>query len=318
MSNIAIACQGGGSHTAFTAGVLKGLIPSLAESEHELVGLSGTSGGALSALVTWYGLLDEGPESVGRRLDALWADIAAADPVDRFTNEWLVGWSRAEIMGAPVPTVSPYHLPTSGWGQRRLRRLIEQQVDFSALDDLAGERAPKLVVASVNINHGTFETFVGSEITPDVVMASMAVPDLFQAVEMNGHYHWDGLFSQNPPVRELMAVPVRRKPDELWVIQINPQTTTGEPSTLLEIADRRNELAGNLSLNQELRFIKAVNRWIEAGFLPRDRFTQTTIRRIPLGLDLPCSSKFDRSTAFLQKLLTAGEERAANFLAGLE
>jgi hypothetical protein len=45
-------------------------------------------------------------------------------------------------------------------------------------------------------------------------------------------------------VRELLET----KPDELWVIQINPTARADEPRSVLDITDRRNELAGNLSL----------------------------------------------------------------------
>lgn len=315
--NVAIACQGGGSHTAFTAGVLEGLLPALPEHDAELVGLSGTSGGAISALTAWYGTLVDGVHSVPERLDALWADIAARGPGDRVFNDWMVGLVRAHTAGAPVPTVSPYRTPTADWGQRRLGDIVDDHVDFGALPDLVGPEAPRMVVGTVNINAGKFETFVDDEITADAVLASAAVPDLFEAVEMNGHWHWDGQFSQNPPVRELMHVPVDRKPDELWVVQINPQTRVGEPTTLLEIADRRSELSGNLSLNQQLRFVETVNEWLAAGHLPEDEYTHTEVRRIQLGRELSCSTKFDRDPEFLEGLLERGAERAEDFLAGL-
>jgi predicted acylesterase/phospholipase RssA len=42
---IAIACQGGGSQTAFTAGALKALCEERIADEFEIVSMSGTSGG---------------------------------------------------------------------------------------------------------------------------------------------------------------------------------------------------------------------------------------------------------------------------------
>ena len=55
---VAIACQGGGSHTAFTAGVLSRLLDGPELDEYEIVGLSGTSGGAVCALMAWTALRD--------------------------------------------------------------------------------------------------------------------------------------------------------------------------------------------------------------------------------------------------------------------
>ena len=61
-SRVAIACQGGGSHTAFTAGVLQGLLGNL-PSDVEVVALSGTSGGAICATLAWEGLVRDDPPS---------------------------------------------------------------------------------------------------------------------------------------------------------------------------------------------------------------------------------------------------------------
>jgi len=54
------------------------------------------------------------------------------------------------------------------------------------------------------------------------------------------------------------------------------------PTTTDVIADRRNELSGNISLNQELGFIEQVNE-VGRGKLPADEFQQTAIRRIHMG-----------------------------------
>ena len=184
--------------------------------------------------------------------------------------------------------------------------------DFDRVPELLGPDSPRLVVGTVDINGGCFEAFADADVSADVLLASAAVPDLFEAVEMNGHWHWDGLFSQNPPIHELMEVPAERKPDELWVVQNNPQRRDGEPKSLLEIADRRNELSGNLSLNQELRFLERVNDWVAEGKLD-DSYRHVEVRRIELGRALSCSSKLDRSPDFLEDLFETGREHARAF-----
>ncbi|MEF8842662.1 MAG: patatin-like phospholipase family protein [Haloarculaceae archaeon] len=313
MTNVAIACQGGGSHTAFTGGVLAELLPEFAGDGHELVGLSGTSGGAMSAAAAWYAYLDGGPAAVPEAVESLWTSVAARAPADRALNTGLVSLSRARAGGAPFPEVSPYVNPATEFGRARLREVIEEHVDFDRIPDLLGPESPRLVVGTVDINGGCFEAFVDGDVTADVLLASSAVPDLFEAVEMNGHWHWDGLFSQNPPIHELMEVSAARKPDELWVVQINPQTRDGEPRSLFEIGDRRNELSGNLSLNQELRFIETVNEWVDEGKLDDEEHRHVEVRRIEFGRRLSCSSKLDRSPEFLGELFEAGRERARAF-----
>jgi NTE family protein len=313
-TRVAIACQGGGSHTAFTCGVLRTLLAEWDEDDYELVGISGASGGAFNALAVWHGLVTEGPERARETVGAVWDDLAASGPSDRWTNAAVTSLSRMESAGLPLPVVSPYQVPGPETGKQRIREILETHVDFESIPDLCGRDAPELVVGTVDVNAGVFETFVDEEVTVDAVLASAAVPNLFEAVEIHGHLHWDGLFSQNPPVNDLMGLPPDRKPEELWIVQINPQEFEGEPSTTEVIADRRNELSGNISLNQELRFIERVNEWIEDGTLPADEFVRTDVRRIQMGKRFHCSTKVDRDPAFLDELRELGAQRAREFL----
>lgn len=311
-TRVAIACQGGGSHTAFTAGVLKGLLREW-DDDYELVGISGTSGGAFNALAAWYGLVTADEERAIEILDAIWEDLSATGLSGRFMNNIVVQMSQLQSTGVPMLQVSPYDIPGPEAGKDEIRETLERYIDFDDVPDLCARDTPELVVGTVNINAGIFETFTNEAVTPKAILASAAVPAMFEAVEINGHYHWDGLFSQNPPIDDLMTVAADRKPEELWVIQINPQEREGEPTTLAEIADRRNELSGNISLNQELNVIKRVNEWIDEGHLPESDFTKTEIRRIPMGKTYDSSTKVDRSPSFLRELMDLGEQRAAEF-----
>jgi NTE family protein len=315
-TNVAIACQGGGSHTAFTAGVLETVLLECDwEEEYELVGISGASGGAFNALAAWYGLVSGDTDTAADLLNEVWMDLSASDASDRMLNSWLMGMNKLESSGVPLPQFSPYQMPGKEIGKERIREVLEAHIDFEAIPDHCQLGAPELVVGTVNINAGVFETFVNEDVTVDAVLASAAVPNIFEAVEINGHLHWDGLFSQNPPVGDLMHQPVARKPDELWIIQINPQELDGEPTSVEEIADRRNELSGNISLNQELGFIERINDWVESDKLPADEFTKTDIHRIEMGERFHCSTKLDRDPDFLGELMDLGRDRGEKFLA---
>jgi NTE family protein len=313
-TRIAIACQGGGSHTAFSAGVLREILDKWDDEQYELVGISGSSGGAFNALAMWYGLLTGGPEAAADILTGLWHDMAVDGPQDRWLNAMVTSFSRLDSAGFAVPNVSPAQIPMPEIGKQRIRGVLERHIDFEEIPALCQHDAPELVVGTVDVNAGVFETFTNEEVTVEAVLASAAVPNLFEAVEIHGHYHWDGLFSQNPPVNDLMHQPPDRKPEELWVIQVNSQEFEGEPTTSEVIADRRNELSGNISLNQELGFVERVNDWVESGMLPAEKFIQTEVRRIQMGQRFHCSTKVDRSPEFLEKLQALGRERAREFL----
>lgn len=142
------------------------------------------------------------------------------------------------------------------------------------------------------------------------VIASAAVPPLFRAVpDDEGHLYWDGLFASNPPVREFTDLAER--PDEIWVVQINPQHRDREPRSIREIVDRRNELAGNLSLGQELYFVDTINRLIDDHQALAAKYKRIGLRVVELAAeDLDYPSKLDRDGAFIEQLLDAGRERA--------
>ncbi len=309
VKTVAIACQGGGSHTAFTGGVLQRL---LADEDHRVVALSGTSGGAVCALLAWYGLLTGGAAEAGRLLERFWEANAATTLSGKLANAWLVGLARLEGR-VTLPTVSPYLYPDLAGPA--FTDLLTRHVDvdrLARLQESPPQDQPLLLVGAVDVLSGDFKAFSSrrQEITVDAVLASAAVPLLFRAVEVGGRHYWDGLFSQNPPVRQLPDA----GPDEIWVIRINPRARATEPKTVGDIADRRNELAGNLSLEQELHVIRKVNGWVDRL---GDPYRRIEIREIDLDLDLDLPSKLDRRPAFLRRLFDEGREQAGAFLAGL-
>ena len=316
---VAIACQGGGSHTAFTAGVLRGLLDADVLRDVRIVGLSGTSGGAVCALLTWYALRDGNPAEARSLLDAFWAENAAEGLVDQTANAATLWTATLQGLGL-LPAISPYDTPVSDAASAALRGMLERCVDFDRIDVDEDAAHPMLLLGAVDVLTGAFRTFNSrrDRITADMILASAAIPSIFRSVRVGDELLWDGLFSQNPPVRELLDA----GPDELWVIQINPQSLEREPRTVLEIADRRNELAGNLSLLQELSFIEKIDQLLEAGVLaPGAGYRHVVVRIIELPRSdlrgVGAISKLDRDPGFLEALIADGESKAAEFLAAL-
>jgi len=317
---VAIACQGGGSHTAFTAGVLGRLFEDDVLSRYRVVGLSGTSGGAICALIAWSALIGDDPTSAGRRLGEFWKNNSASSPMEQFLNSAML-WSSQLANFLAAPAVSPYDNPAADFALDHLRGLLKKSIDFSVFPAIAGdESVPKLLLGAVDVMSGEFKSFNSrhGEITPEAVLASAAIPTLFRSIHAAGGVYWDGLFSQNPPVRQLLDT----EPDEIWVIQINAQKSAAEPRTMVEIADRRNELSGNLSLYQELHFIEKIDSMLEDGQIVGGRYHPITIRIIEMSRTaasqkLGEASKINRDPAFLRDLIAQGNDRAVDFVDSL-
>jgi NTE family protein len=307
-SRVAIACQGGGSHTAFSAGVLQGLLDRLPE-EVDVVALSGTSGGAMCAALAWDGLLRTDPKRACRKLQNFWDSIAARGLCDMLLNQTLL--NLVSLRNHMVlPEVSPYSLPP--WGAEQFRDILNRHFDFAELRKLARQPgAPALQIGAVEVVTGHFEVFTGDELTVECLLASAAIPELFRAVTVPGRgVFWDGLYSQNPPIHDLTDFNI----NELWVIQINPSSCVSVPTETHEILDRRNELAGNLSMEQELRQIAMINRLIATGTLNDPKYHPIHLARVCLDRDLEYSTKLDRRPAFLAELMEYGRTKARWFL----
>ncbi|MBU4222587.1 MAG: patatin-like phospholipase family protein [Euryarchaeota archaeon] len=318
LKKIGIACQGGGSHTAFTAGVLKKILKesrNLNKKGYQIIDFSGSSGGAICALLVWYGLLQKDEKKSIELLDSFWEQIKANTPWDAGINYFVTSLTKLRSSGFPMPEISPYFYPP--YGQDRLKQILEQLVDFNKIPELIKKpSSPSLFVGSVEVCTGNFKIFKNADITSQVILASAAVPLLFPAVRIGGRSYWDGLLSQNPPIECFVhdLDPNECKTDEIWIIQINPQSRIEEPKSVEDILDRRNELAGNLSLNQEISSIESFNRWLKEGHFSADKYKHVEIKKIELDMNLDYSSKLDRSPSFIRDLMNYGEEKAGIFL----
>ncbi|HVZ89685.1 MAG TPA: patatin-like phospholipase family protein [Polyangia bacterium] len=305
---VAIACQGGGSHTAFTAGVLQGMLERIPE-DVEIVALSGTSGGAICAALAWDSLIRNNPAGGVRKLRAFWDAMSARDPLDQIANQSLMTvMSLRDLM--VLPEISPYHLPV--WGEEKFRAMLNEYFNFEELRELARRpKAPILEIGAVEVLSGHFEIFTGEELCAECILASAAIPEMFRAVTVPGRgVFWDGLFSQNPPIHDLIDHQI----DELWVIQINSSTCARIPTDTHEILDRRNALSGNLSMEQELKFIDTINRALADGTFSDPRYRRIRVARISLDRELNYRSKLDRRPELLAELRDYGIMKWKRFI----
>lgn len=302
---IALFCQGTGSHAAFTAGVLQGVLEQ-AGGDGQIAALSGTSFGVLCALLAWDGLLRGGPQQAVDQLERFWRDYAAASLVDVLLNHsaQMVLHLRAMI---PLPVLGLHEVTALGPDQ--LRRLLERRVDFAVARSLAARQGvPRLVVGTADA-HGVFEVCRGPEVSAETMQAATGVLLPGPAAILETHPRPEGPSLPGSLIREMASF----KPSEIWLIQVNKvgrQRSSAPAGHCLDLI----ELAGNQVLEQELRFIQKINTLLKRGTLIDGDYRPIEVHRIVMEHDLDDASKFDRSPGFLSGLMSYGRERAAHFL----
>ncbi|AXK82078.1 patatin-like phospholipase family protein [Pseudolabrys taiwanensis] len=315
---INLALQGGGAHGAFTWGVLDYLL----EDGRLLVeGISGTSAGAVNAVMLADGLKRGGPDEARKRLADFWQAASLGGdlpPLQRTvlnrlfsllpgeglpTFDWLSNWSRY---------LSPYDL--NPLNINPLKDLIERFVDFDGLR--ADTR--QLFIAATNVQTGKLHIFPRDKISAEAVMASACLPAVFRAVEIDGVPYWDGGYLGNP-----VLFPFFRTTDteDVLIVQINPLVRKKVPTTTRDIVARVNEITFNSALMAELRAIEFVNRLIEQKRLPRgtgeNEYRQIKVHRIVLeglGERFAGASKLRNDYESFELLRKLGERAARRFL----
>jgi NTE family protein len=313
---IKLALQGGGSHGAFTWGVLDRL---LEHGGFEVEAIVGASAGAVNAVVLGCGLTTGGPEGGRKLLERFWhrtAEVARQGPfqptpLDRLMNTGSLNfspmWRLADMLSK---LFSPYELNPSN--QNPLRDLLVEVIDFDAMHRGAG--GPRLFVCATNVCNGRLKVFEGAEITVDAVMASAALPFMFKAVEIDGQHYWDGGYSGNPPIFPLIYMGGGQ---DVLIVQINPINIAEVPTTARAILDHAATLSFNSSLMREMRAIKFVSDLIDRGELDAKKHTRMLIHTIDAEQELAAfdvSSKFNADLSFLRQLFDLGRAKADAFI----
>lgn len=312
---INLALQGGGSHGAYTWGVLDYLME---DGRINVQGISGTSAGAMNAVVFTQGYMDGGREGARKALHDFWlkvSNLAMFSPLKRsplsvLTGNWDMSGTPAYIMMDLISRIaSPYE--TNPFKFNPLRELIETAVDF---EQVRSCKDIELFIAATNVQSGKIKVFEGDELTADMILASACLPTIYQAVEVDGIPYWDGGFSGNPPLFPLFQT---TESQDIVIVQVNPIARNKVPKTAREIQNRINEISFNSSLLRELRSIEFVHRLLEENKLDTDHYANILVHRIEATEQmnpLSASSKMNSEWAFLTHLRDIGRESAKNFL----
>ena len=309
-----LALQGGGSHGAFTWGVADRL---LEEEWLEIEGISGTSAGAMNAAVLASGYAKGGRAGAREALHDFWKRVSDAamfspfqrGPVDRMLGNWTLDNSPGFLaMDFMARMVSPYDIPS--FGGNPLEAVLAESVDFGAI----AQGPIKVFVTATSVRTGRARIFRNGDMSCQALLASACLPQLFQAVEIDGEPYWDGGFAGNPTLVPLIN---ELTSDDTILVPINPIERPGTPRAARDILDRVNEISFNAVALKELKMLALLRRVADPGNAEGAAWARMRMHvvRNEVMVNLGYSSKLNAEWAFLTMLRDEGRKAADTFLA---
>ncbi len=308
-----LALQGGGSHGAFTWGVLDRL---LEESRLEFEGVTGTSAGAVNAVVFADGLAAGGREGAREALRAYWKKVSevsarsafAPSVIDRANPDYGLEHSLGFVFLEPMTLfASPYQ--TNPLNLSPFKDLLAEAINF---ERVRRQTIVKLFLCATNVQTAKVKIFSGEELDVQRLLASTCLPLLMQAVEVEGEFYWDGSYSGNPAIFPLVYNCDAR---DILMVHITPAERPGVPTTSPAIMNRMQEISFNTTLIREMRTIAYLNRQIEDGkFGGGKRMLMHLIEAEDLIRGFSWSSRLNGDWNFLLHLFGLGRIRAEEWL----
>ena len=310
--SVSLALQGGGSHGAFTWGVLDALIE---DGRLAFEAVTGASAGAMNAVVLVDGWLEGGPEGARAALAKFWREASLDADLKPAQQSWIDGlfqfWSANPFAAAWLKALSPGPYAGNPLNINPLRDALARTVDF---ERLRGADTANVFVSATNVWTGKLAVFDRTHLTVDHLMASACLPTVFQAVEIDGVPYWDGGYLGNPALYPLHGALSR----DILLVQINPVERRETPRTAREIQERLNEITFNANLMRELRAIDFVHGLIEGQDGPAppglERVFLHRIDGTDALEDYSASSRLDARWRMIERLRDRGRAAAARWL----
>ena len=312
---VALALQGGGSHGAFTWGVLDRL---LEDERFEIEAISGASAGTVNAIALANGMLQGGRDGAREALQKFWNAVAALTPPGFFQE----AFTESALRAVPSPSLqaflalaryfTPYQL--NPFDLNPLRDILQAQIDFERLR----RSRLKLFVATTRVRTGTLRVFRTPEIDLTVVLASACLPLLHHTVMIGDEPYWDGGLTANPPLYPLLKECAAR---DVVAVLLHPRTWPVNPTSAGDISHRLTEISFGAAFFSELQGIAlarktALQSWFAWGALARHlrRFDLHVIDSPDLMGSLDALSRLNSQASFIMALRDAGRERADAWL----
>lgn len=320
IKHFTLALQGGGSHGAFTWGVLDRL---LEEPHLQIEAITGASAGAMNAVALAHGYTAGGRDGARQALKDFWHSVAASSPLNMSQYETLQHTdisTQSELPAGLKPYIalmqflSPQQL--NPFDINPLRDILSAQIDFEALRSSC---KIKLFIATTRVSTGTLKLFRNRQLSLDVLLASACLPMLHKTIEIDGEGYWDGGLTSNPPLFPLLHLCKAR---DVLAVLLHPQARGEIPTSAKDIGYRLSEMGFSSTFHTELQAIMLAKREAQRGWFPtgrlEHRLRHLNIHRIEsrdLMSQLAMHSKMNTNLAFLKRLHDEGRITAQEWLA---
>ena len=309
-----LALQGGGAHGAFTWGVLDQL---LEDGRTEFEGISGTSAGAMNAVVMAHGLLTGGNVGAREALHTFWAEVASSLPfeiaVPSLDGQDVSLMPGMKMMLQWAHYFSPHQL--NPLDLNPLRDILNAQVDF---ERLRVESPVKLFIAATHANSGKVKLFRTPEVSVDAILASACLPTMARPVQIDGEPYWDGGYAANPAVFPLFY---ECKSSDILMVLLTPLKHKATPHSAQEIKDRILELTFNSTFLREMRMFAHARDYARGSMFSLGRF-ERRLAQVKFHVidapehvhDLKTETKLAANMRFFEMLRDLGRARAQGWL----
>lgn len=313
---VSIAMQGGGSHGAFTWGVLDRL---LEDGRFEIDGMTGTSAGGMNAVAVAQGLLNGGLQGARDELRLFWTRLSESGKHSSLNNRGIIdkAMGKYTMYNSPGFVIfeylsrifSPYELNPLQIDP--LKDIILKSFDFEKLRNFKG---CKLFLCATHVFSGKLKIFSLDNLRPECLLATACLPTIHNAVLVDGEYYWDGGFIGNPVFFPLIY---NCDATDIIYIQLNPSIREKLPTTSREISDRLNEITNNASVVREMRAISFISGLIDSGELDAKKEKRVHMHLIEdedSFQELGWSSKLNTEWEFLSHLFEKGRTAADKWI----
>jgi NTE family protein len=265
---VALVLSGGGARASYQVGVVKGVLEIYGKRDNPFPIICGTSAGAINA-----GYLASRADNMSQGINDLHDLWAALHPLDIYDTTWRMALRNMFRLGKSA-TVGRNDKGIAVLDNKPLRKVLNNWLDFAAVKrNLDNRRLQNLCITAMDYYTGESVSFyqgapiepwqrahrrgIYTELTPEHIMASAAIPILFPPQRVHGIFYGDGALRQINPLSPAIHLGAK----QLFIVGVSANASihkaelcTLEPPSIAQVAGHllNREFIDNLEADIEM------------------------------------------------------------------